>query len=222
MLALSISEPDAVVFVDGEPRGAYSGPLRLAHGVHAIRVERAEFLPIQRTVTVPKAANTSVTIELEPTPEKRADYRSATVTQRTWGYIATGTGAAITLGSLGFVIWNASEEADAKDHFDAEAQKQEPGGECDRAAGMQTNACRQSLELALEDLDSIRSREKYGWIGMGVGVAAAGLGITLLLTNDDPDRYEPRPESNVFGRLELVPYGWVGPGSGGAALSGRF
>ena len=57
---------------------------------------------------------------------------------------------------------------------------------------------------------------------MGVGVAAAGLGITLLLTNDDPDRYEPRPESNVFGRLELVPYGWVGPGSGGAALSGRF
>ena len=85
-----------------------------------------EFLPIQRTVTVPKAANTSVTIELEPTPEKRADYRSATVTQRTWGYIATGTGAAITLGSLGFVIWNASEEADAKDHFDAEAQKRSP------------------------------------------------------------------------------------------------
>jgi hypothetical protein len=222
LLALSISEPDAVVYVDGEARGAYSGPLRLAPGAHRIRVERAHFLPFQRVVTVPKAANASVTIELEPTPEKRAEYRSATVAQRTWGFVTTGAGAAVTLGSVGFLIWNAAEESDAADRFDAEAAKQEPGGECDRAGGMQTDACLQALELALEDLDSVRSREKFGWIGAGVGVAATALGVTLLLTNDDPDRYEPRPESDVFGRLELVPHGWFGKGAAGAGFTGRF
>ena len=196
--------------------------MRLAHGAHQIRVERADFLPFQRTVVVPKAANASVTIELEPTAQKRADYRSATVAQRTWGYVATGTGAALTLGSVGFLLVNASEESDAEEHFDEEAAKQEPGGECDRAGGMQTDACLQALELALDDLESIRSREKFGWIGLGVGVAATALGVTLLFTNDDPDRYEPRPESDVFGRLRLVPHGWVGKGEGGAGISGRF
>jgi hypothetical protein len=222
VLALAISEPDALVFVDGEPRGAYSGPLRLAHGAHVIRVERADFLPVQREVVVPRAASSSVTIELEPTPEKRAAYRSAAVAQRTWGYVATGAGAAITLGSFGFLLWNTSAESDAEDDFDAEAAKQGPGGECDRAAGMQSDECLQALELALDDLESIRSREKFGWIGVGVGAAAIGAGVTLLLTNDDPDRYEPRPESDVFGRLELVPYGWIGRGTGGAAIAGRF
>ena len=222
VLSLAISEPDAVVFVDGEPRGAYSQPLRLAHGVHWLRVERADFLPFERKVVVPKAATNSVPIELEPTPEKRADYRSSAVTQRTWGYLTTGAGAVMALGSLGFLIWNSGEESEAEEHFDTEARKQEAGGECDRSAGMQTNACIQALELALDDLESVRSREKFGWVGVGVGAAAATLGVTLLLTNDDPDRYEPRPESDVFGRLRLAPTAWVGSNGGGAALSGRF
>ncbi len=221
-LALMISEPDAVVFVDGEPRGAYAAPLRLAHGLHRVRVERAEFLPFERNVIVPKGGQTSVVIELEPTPDKRADYRSKTVAQQTWGYIAVGTGATVTAASLGFALWNLGEESNAEKRFNAEADKQGPGGECDREAGMQTQSCVKALQLALDDLDSIRSRQKYGWIGAGAGVAIAGLGVTLLLTNDDPDRYEPRPESDVFGRLELVPMGWFGAHGGGASLAGRF
>jgi hypothetical protein len=120
------------------------------------------------------------------------------------------------------LIVNAGAESDAEELFDEEAAKQEPGGECDRAGGMQTDACLQALELALDDLESVRSREKFGWIGLGVGVAATALGVTLLLTNDDPDRYEPRPESDVFGRLKLVPIAWVGKGSGGGGITGRF
>ena len=221
-LALAISESDAVVFVDGDPVGAYAGPLRLAHGEHRVRVERAEFLPFERTVNVPRGGQSEIVIELEPTAEKRADYRSKTVAQRTWGYLTVGAGAVVTAGSLGFVLWNLGEESEAEERFNTEADKQRPGGECDRDAGNQTDACIQALQLALDDLESVRAREKYGWIGVGVGVAAAGFGTILLLTNEDPDRYEPRPESDVFGRLELTPLGWFGPGAAGAALVGRF
>ena len=61
-----------------------------------------------------------------------------------------------------------------------------------------------------------RSLEKYGWITAGVGAAALATGIVLLVINDDPNRYEPTPESDVFGRLWLLPS--VAPDGHGAAL----
>jgi len=42
----------------------------------------------------------------------------------------------------------------------------------------------------------------------------------LVFTGDDPERYEPRPESDVFGRLEFVPF--AGPDVTGLRVRGVF
>jgi len=219
-LELVLSEPDAVIAIDGVPRGGYAGKLTLPQGVHELRVERAGFTPLERKVTVPKGGSTRVAVELQPTAEYRANYRSRTVAQRTWGYVSLGTGVAIAAAGVAFVFVNKSAENDKKTEFDRQAARNGPGGDCDKDAGEQTATCVKQLNQALADLEDVRSREKFGWIGAGVGAAVAGLGVVLLVTNDDPNRYEPRPESDVFGQLRLTPTAWFG--GGGLALSGSF
>lgn len=219
-LELVLSEPDAVIAIDGVPRGGYAGPLRLPQGQHVLRVERAGFTPLERKVTVPKGGSTRVAIELQPTAEYRANYRSRTVSQRTWGYLSLGTGAALAAAGVAFVFVNQSAEDDKKAEFDKQAARNGPGGDCDKDAGEQTATCVNQLKRALSDLEDVRSREKFGWIGAGVGAAVAGLGVVLLVTNDDPSRYEPRPESDVFGRLRLRPTAWFDAQGGGFALTG--
>lgn len=225
-LALSISESEAVVLVDGESKGAYGAPLRLAPGAHTLRVERAEFFPFERKVLVPQGGHTSVHVELEPTPEKRASYRSAAQARRTWGWVSIGAGSLFALGGGGFLIWNAGKKNDHERQFAAEAAKNEPGqgGECDPARGDQTETCVVALEIALSNLESARDRDAYGWVGIGVGAAALGTGVFLLLSGNDPDRYEPKPESDVFGRLRLRPQAYIGRRgeSGAFAVSGSF
>jgi hypothetical protein len=219
-LALEISEPDAVVFVDEAPRGAYATPLRLAHGRHMIRIERAHFFPFQRMVDVPQGATTTVTVDLEPKADYRASYRSSAVSQRTWGWVSVGGGGAALIGSGLFLLVNRSNEQDAEQKFDEIADTFENGGRCDKSAGGGGDACDLELELALDDLTSVRSRYKFGLVGLGVGAAAVGFGAFLLLSNDDPDRYEPKPESDVFGSLE--PGGWISAESSWLGVRGRF
>lgn len=202
-LALKISEPEAVVFVNGAPQGANTRPLRLPPGRHEIRVERADFYPARRSVEVPSGGTTNVLVLLEPTPEKRASFVSSARRQRTLGYVTGGVGAALAISGVVFLVLNSAEEADKKSAFDAEAAKQSEGGECDKFAGRQTKACVRGLEIALSELETVRKREVFGWVGLGVGGAALAGGVALLLTADDPAKYEPSSESNVFGRLEL-------------------
>jgi hypothetical protein len=57
----------------------------------------------------------------------------------------------------------------------------------------------------LDDLKSIRSREKFGWIGLGSGAAVAALGAYLLISNDDPDRYEPGEASEAIAGVRVLP-----------------
>jgi hypothetical protein len=221
-LELALSEPDAVVAIDGESRGAYSGRISLPEGVHVVRVERAGFYPFERKVTVPRGAQSRVVIELQPTPEYRAAYRSRTTGRRTWGFISVGAGAAIAAGGGVFLIVNRANESDKKEIFDEELARNSDGGDCDPAAGDQTPACERALNTALRNLKDVRDREKFGWIGVGVGAAAIGVGAILLLTNDDPNRYEPRPESDVFGNLNLQPTAWYTGNAGGIGLAGTL
>lgn len=220
-LALRLSEEESVVFVDGTPRGGYAKPLRLPAGRHRLRVERAGFFPFERDVFVNKGTPGEVTVELQPTPEFRADYVSSARTRRTIGYVTGGAGALFTLGGAGFLVWNAGQKSEKEDAFDELLFESEPGSgrRCD-PMGTAELSCAKERELALEELDEARSRDVYGWVGLGVGVAALGAGAVLVLTGDDPDRYEPRPESDVFGRLEVVPFG--GPGATGLRLRGAF
>lgn len=218
-LTLEVSESSASTWLDGK---RIANTARVPHGEHVLRVERAGFLPFERSVDVPRGSSTNVRVELEPTPQTRAAYVDRTKGQRTWGWVAVGGGAAIALGSAGFLIWNGVKESDAEDHFDTEADKHEAGGECDPATGNQTDECRTRLALALDDLDSVRGREKFGWIGLGVGGAAAAFGAFLLISNDDPERYEPSRESDVFGKLRVTPMGFTTKNGGGFGVIGSF
>jgi len=220
-LALAISEPSAVVFIDGESRGAYLNPLSLPAGEHFARVERADFFTVERKVNVPAKGSITVVIDFEPTPAKRARYRSATTARRTWGYIATATGAAIAGGSAGFLIWNAGEKSDKKAAFDAQAARHEPGGDCDPTM-VQAPTCDAELQVALQNLDDARGRDVYGVVGLIAGGAVLGTGLVLLIGNDDPNRYEPKAESDVFSSIRVTPSAWVTPRSSGIGLTGTF
>jgi hypothetical protein len=54
-----------------------------------------------------------------------------------------------------------------------------------------------------DELDARRKRDVYGWIGVGVGAVSLGLGAFFLARSPDPGRYDPKPESDFFGALEL-------------------
>jgi hypothetical protein len=218
-LALIVSEAESTTFIDGQPSGPYTTPLHLPRGAHTLRVEHAGFFPFERKVEVPQSSSKTVTVDLLPTPEYRNAYRSRTVSQRTWGYIATGVGAALTIGGGTYLIINKHQHDEKEAAFQKQIARANPGGDCD-PAGEQAPDCTTARNLALADLENVTSAQKYGWIAGGVGLAAVAGGIILLVTNDDPNRYEPKAESDVFGKLQILPL--YTRGGGGAVLSGYW
>ncbi|MDX2054887.1 MAG: PEGA domain-containing protein [Polyangiaceae bacterium] len=217
-LELAISEDQAVIFVDGRPQGTYRSALQLPKGSHRLRVERANFFPYERTIVVPAGMPTRLNVELQPTTEYRAAYADKTNSQRTWGWVSVGAGAAFMAGSTGFLVWNNAEENDAQDKFDAIAAR----GNCRDRMDVSQDVCITEVNLALGHVQDAQARTKFGWIGLGTGAAITGLGAFLLLSNDDPNRYEPKPESDVFGGVTASPVAWASPGNWGAGVRGTF
>lgn len=220
-LTLDVSEPEAVVYINEESFGNQQR-LQLPPGKHRLRVERAGFHSYQREFEIRSARTTELSVPLDPTPNYRADYVSSASTQQTLGWVGVASGALVAGGSVGFVLWNQGQISDAESEFDRVADSFDSGGACDRNTGQDSAGCREELRLALDDLDSKRGRTKFGWIGLGVGVAMSGLGAYLLLSGDDPDRYEPDLEQDPYAKLPVLPALWVGQSAGGLSLSGRF
>lgn len=218
-LALASGGEEAVVFIDGyvSPR-AGSGWL-LPAGPHELRIERAGFLPFQRIVQVAPGGVTQVPVVLEPSAEERARYREAAMTRRTWSWLGIGAGATLAAAGTAFLLYNHGAKQDAEETFAAEEARFESGGECDPATE-QAPGCTEALHGALDELVATRDRDIYGVIGLGAGAALLGVGAVLLVTGDDPDRYELRPESDVFGRLQLTP--WFTRESLGASVGGAL
>ncbi len=220
-LALDLSEEDAVIFVDGAARGPYSGPMRLPEGRHRLRVERADFITYEREVVVKQGGTTILPIELQPTADYRADYRASAKRRRIGSGIGIGVGGAMLAAGAIFLPINKADEKDKKKAFDAEAVRQGPGGECER--GTTTESCNiELLNIRLKALEDARDLEKFGWLGIGIGGAAAITSLVIMLTGNDPDRYEPKAESDVFAKHDIKPVGWVSRDSGGFSLVGHF
>lgn len=219
-LRLSISESDAVVFVDGKVLGTYREPLELPAGSHQVRVERADFFPYERRVRVQRGSTTELKIDLEPTPEKRAAYVEAADRHLMWGWIGVGVGAAVAAGGGLFLVVNQGAKDEAERDFDDYADEFErAGGACERETPRHTAACDRELRRKLRDLEDTRDRDLYGWVGLGVGAATLITGALFLATGDDPDRYEPSDDSDVF-QVRLTPT-WH-PSGVGVGASGRF
>jgi hypothetical protein len=198
LVKVALSERDAVVAVDGQPRLDHVQGLRLPVGRHHLLFQRAGFFDVAREVWV-KPGPQQLGVALLPTPEYLDTYVRSAKTRRTWGLIALGGGALVAGSSAAFLLWNQGQKRDAKREFDAYASEVEasPTGRC------MSDECVQKLGILVDELDARRGRDVFGWIGVGVGAAALGTGALLWASAADPDRYTPKPESDVFGQLEL-------------------
>ena len=88
----------------------------------------------------------------------------------------------------------------------------------DEAAPARPTACMAMYDAATQRVTDANNRILAGYIVGGVGVAAAVVGTVLLLTGDDPARYDRKTASS--GRPTLT--GWTNGSSGGLLLLGRF
>jgi hypothetical protein len=166
---------------------------------------------LEREVTIAPGSQ-HVEVELFPTSQYLNDYEASAQSQRTWAWVAVGAGGALVLGGGAFLLWNQGEKNEAEQRFEdteAEIVASVPRG-CDGASECQR------LQSALDDLETTRDRDLYGWIGLGVGVAGMTTGLLLYSLGPDPKKYEPELEQDVWGSLRFD----IGPGR--ASVSGMF
>lgn len=209
-LKVGATEEQAIVFIDETPRMDARDGMRLPVGLHHMRVERSGFQPFSRDVVV-QPVPSRVDAELFPTADYLADYVSAARLQRTLAWTSLGVGAAVAIGGGAFLIYNQGEKDDAEATFNRVAAEVEEGtGRCD------DDECQFRVEQALDDLESARDRDLYGWLGVGIGGAFLGTAAVLFLTGDDPDRYDSDEGADVLGSLS------VHITLTGARLRGRF
>ncbi|HLK37930.1 MAG TPA: PEGA domain-containing protein [Polyangiaceae bacterium] len=225
LLSLDMTETQAVVTIDGRSRGVYGAALRLPSGPHHLLVERGNFEPVERDVAVAPGQTAVVRVALEPTPEYRAQFVSRTTAQRTYGWIATVGGAVILGGGIGLVAYDAGQRS----HYGGivgsfNLQSGTHSGQvCDPAQDFTTyqQNCLVPKAAAQSKVDDANMRDYFGWSAVGVGGAAIVVGAILLLTDDDPHRYDPAKPSSDVGR-RLLPLPWTAPGGAGLSLVGAY
>lgn len=215
---LEVSEPNALVFVDGVSSGAYTGPLRLPRGAHRLRVERAGFLAWERAIDVGEHPDT-IMVQLEPTAQTRADVANNARFHRTWGWLSFGGGVVFAGAGAAFLAVNSSSKSKKLKAIDrVNQQKADDNPPCDLSGSNTPDECQAAIDSAYSDYDSAKSKDVIGWVGVGVGAALIGTGIVLLVTGENPNKYGPKPKSEPTARV--VP--WIGPGTSGLSVVGTF
>jgi hypothetical protein len=218
-LALTISEPGAEVYVDGALEGVYAGPLRLARGPHMLEVKRAAFFGFARSVEVVGGATTTVRVYLAPTTEERERYVGRARTRRAVAWATLGAGVAVGAAGGIYAAVNAHAVSQAQATYNAFVAIAAPGsgGRCDpKASPMAT--CAAELNQDSSSLTSAQNRQTAAYVVAGIGAAAAVTGLVLLLTADDPHKYDHVPRD----AMRVVPTGAAGPGGGTLGLTGTF
>ena len=152
---------------------------------------RAGFVPSERVMEVAAASATTNQVLLTPTPETRAAYVDHARAVRRWGWIATVGGAALGAAGVALAAAQWGPVHDARAARDDVLATFQPGGACDElGAGDPAEVCKKRLNAANDDVDAHERWRAAGLVGAGVGVAALAVGATLLLTGDDPERYD--------------------------------
>lgn len=220
-LVLSAREPNVEVTVDDERMGLYSAPLRLPKGAHHVKLRVAGYLPYESDVSLEAGKPFVLSPFLVPTPETRQAHDSNVRMHRIVGWTGVGVGAVITGVGVGIAVAGSSSKSSAqKDLNAAESDVKSKVGDCNVSAGGDIDACNARVTDASSRVDSAKSQQTLGFVGVGVGVAVAAVGVVFLLTGEDPHRFDaPKQSSKADGpRLGLVP----GPGQFGLGLGGTF
>ena len=225
-LDVRASESQAVVTIDGQELGLLAGPIQYPAGPHRLHLERGGFLAAERDVVIPVSGTITVPVLFEPSPDTRARYVSSAQSRRVWSWVTIGVGAALAAGGVAFALIEQGQLPDAQNKLDAvnaDAMRF-MGGPCDPAQAltdMQIASCASRLSDATNNVNSLNTGRTVGWVAAGVGGAVAITGVVLLLTGDDPHRYdEKRAGDKLTGDWKVLPQ--VGVGSGAVFLSGSF
>jgi hypothetical protein len=190
---LVVSETDPTVVVDGVAQSGSPSVLKLLPGRHTIRVECQGFIPAERIVTVRPGSSLALRAVLAPTPGQREQYVHDAESQRIWSLAAVGAGAAIGVAGGVFLYFNGRDIDRKQEAYDAMVYASEPhqGRRCDPfAAGTVFAECNAELDESYQKLNDAKKLTAVGWATAGVGAAAAVAGLVLLLTGDDPSRYD--------------------------------
>jgi hypothetical protein len=226
-LSIKTSEDQAILTADGEELGLITGPVQLPAGPHRIHVERGGFIPAERDVDVPVGGTLSADITFEPTPDTRAAYVSGAVSRRTWSIVTMAAGAVI--GVAGAVFNLAYEDG----HLNTDqatlntvnasfAKGATPPNFCDMSQnddlGMGMSrmvVCANRQTSAQNNVNSDQALQTVGWVAAGVGGAVLITGVILLVTGDNPHKYDAKPSDEILGGWRVAPM----IGSGGFSLS---
>lgn len=180
-LALRISEPDAVVEVDGSPIGATG---LLPFGRHRVEIRQQGFEVTRFEIVVPPGRTISREVRLVPTQQFSTDYGRRARRQRLLALAVGGTG--VLAGAVGLAIY-----IDNDNRFDTWQTKQ---ATLDRqwaeAGGTPRASALEAPQAANDELgQKVVARDALA-LGFGIaGGVLTGLGGALWLLADDPQRY---------------------------------
>lgn len=214
-------EPNIDVTVDDEHLGIYSQPLRLPKGNHHVRLRVAGYLPFERDINLEAAKSFVLRPFLLPTPETRAAHDSNVRFHQTFGWIGVGLGAALIGGGATWLAVNSSKKSDKQAAYDAiVSDLNNDVGICNSSGGADVDACNAAVQDAKSELDSAKSKDIVGYVGLGAGVAFATTGVVLLLTGESSHRFDPPASAGRAKRSNwaLMP----GPGQLGLGLGASF
>jgi hypothetical protein len=225
-LSLDVSETQALVTIDGRPRGVYAAPIRLVRGPHHLLVVRGDFEPVARDVVIEDGKTLSVRVALEPTSEYRSHFVARADAQHMWGVIALVGGGVLVAGGASLVVYDATQRSSGDDAlnqlaFDSVRFSMRA---CDpsQASGPWQQTCAARQATAQNQISNANTRDVFGYAGIAVGAVAAGVGVVLLVTNDDAKKYDPKPSGEKLGALPLAPTLSPLPGGGLVGVVGRF
>ena len=219
-LVVTVSETDALLAVDGHPPEALAGPLRLPVGPHHLILTRAGFEPSELDVTIARGATFNTIVNLQATADTRDAYLARIHERRIWGWTTAGVGVAALATGVVLLVTGHSALNSANDNLNVVDKDfaRGGGGICDQSQDVSKPMCDALLADANQRVSDANTRITVGYIVGGVGVAAAVVGAVVLLTGDDPGRYDRKSASSR--RPTLL--GWTTGSGGGLMLLGQF
>lgn len=177
-LRFKVSEEGATVKVDGSIVGVSPvADVSTSGGVHAVSVEKQSFVLFQKDVKLAKNGTEEVVANLVPSAEFKRDYIAAANRQRFIGWTVLGAGvAALAGGGALYAVSGSQAESLSAD-----------------VAAFNADPASRTKELEAE-LNGRRRRvglfETLTLVSAGVGIAGLATGTVLLLTGDDPHRFD--------------------------------
>jgi hypothetical protein len=215
-LALDLSESPAAIILDGRPRGVYRMPLQLAVGLHRIRVERDNFMPLERDVEVLPGQTITLRIVLAPTPDYGTRYSARATRQRNWAIISLVAAGVSLAGGVGLLVYDAGQ----RDHWSKTASslnsaiQLHSSSTCDPSTQDSSTAeykqrCVDPLNAAYAHVNDANTRDYVGWSALGLGLAAAATGVVLFVTGGDPHKYDEPKSALQRGFPYVLPTIWA-------------